>query len=271
MSVSGGNVQVVDGTTGRDGTDFLTTIENFTFSDGTISLSNLSNGGPGADILLGTSGVDTLSGLAGDDTLSGLAGNDTLSGGAGSDTMIGGDGNDTLDGGSGNDLLNGGAGDDTLDGGSGDDNIIGGAGEDVLTGGAGIDTLSGNDGNPGDSTADFFFFSAPSDGVAVSSNTAFSFGSGNQDVITDFVAGTDKIEISNLGFNLGGSLVNNTNFFSISSQFDGSNAGASSGTPYIVIDTSKAIYYDDNSLNAGYTVLAVSADDAPVLTDIVVG
>ncbi len=157
--------------------------------------------------------------------------------------------------------MSGGDGADTLFGGVGDDTLTGGFGNDVLEGGAGIDILTGNDGG------DFFFFGAPSDGVAVSSNIAFQFG--GQDVITDFVSGTDKIEISNTGFSLGGSLINNTNFFIINSQFNGTNAGANSSTPHIVVDSTKTVYFDDDNLDPGYTVLAFSNNNAPVFSDVV--
>ena len=67
----------------------------------------------------------------------------------------------TLVGGAGNDTLNGGAGNDVLDG---------GAGNNILTGGAG---------------ADVFRFAAPGTGV---------------NRITDFVSGTDQIQLSASGF-----------------------------------------------------------------------
>jgi Ca2+-binding RTX toxin-like protein len=59
-------------------------------------------------------------------------------------------------------------------GGSGSDTLTGGSGSDVLIGGAGNDTLTGGGG------ADVFKFVTPSGGT---------------DRITDFVSGTDKIEI----------------------------------------------------------------------------
>ncbi len=82
----------------------------------------------------------------------------TFNGGAGADTITASISADTLNG-------NGGA--DTLNGGAGADTINGGAGADTLTGGADADT--------------------------------FVFGSGVQgdgDTITDFVSGTDKIDLA---------------------------------------------------------------------------
>jgi Ca2+-binding RTX toxin-like protein len=68
----------------------------------------------------------------------------------------------------GNDSMSGGAGDDTLSGGAGNDTLVGGAGNDVLTGGDGVDW--------------FVFDTAPD--------------AANFDTITDFVWGTDQIELS---------------------------------------------------------------------------
>ncbi len=100
-----------------------------------------------------------------DNMLTGHLGNDTLSGLAGLDT---------LNGGAGNDSLLGGAGDDLLDGGDGVDILIGGAGADRLRGGAGADR--------------FVLASAADSGIT----------NATRDVILDFVAGTDKINLSQI-------------------------------------------------------------------------
>jgi large repetitive protein len=63
----------------------------------------------------------------------------------------------------------GAGGDDTLDGGTGNDTFFGGVGNDIMTGGAGADT---------------FVISA-------------GFNNGN-DVVTDFVVGTDKLQLVDL-------------------------------------------------------------------------
>ena len=188
----------------------------------------------GKDTLIGDAGDDLIDGLAGDDNISGLEGNDSLVGGLGNDILLGGDGNDTLNGSGGSDQMTGGLGDDwyavdatgdtvveaagegtdTVDvylasglytlaanvensrimstgavslTGNGLDNmltgniaankLIGLDGNDTLNGGLGKDTLTGGDG------ADVFVFDkAP--------NTTT-----NADTITDFVSGTDKIQL----------------------------------------------------------------------------
>jgi Ca2+-binding RTX toxin-like protein len=147
--------------------------------------------------------------LGGNDTLDGKGGADTMTGGAGNDiyyvdnvgdvvTELSGQGTDivhstvsytlganvengVLDGNSsvdftGNTLANwltGNDGDNFLYGMAGSDKLIGGAGNDTLRGGLGADTLTGGLG------MDRFVFEA---------------GGGN-DKVSDFVSGTDKVDL----------------------------------------------------------------------------
>jgi Ca2+-binding RTX toxin-like protein len=185
----------------------------------------------GDDTLNGGTAADTIHGLGGNDTISGNGGNDMLYGDAGNDSLNGGAGNDTLDGGTGNDAMNGGTGNDiyfvdstsdkvteslnqgtdevrttigytlgsnvenatalgtaainltgntlanTLTGNSAVNTLSGGGGNDILRGGGGNDVLTGGTGS------DKFVFEA---------------GGGN-DKVTDFVSGTDKIDLHLLG------------------------------------------------------------------------
>jgi serralysin len=87
----------------------------------------------------------------------------------------------SINGLAGNDSITGGAGNDTLDGGAGNDTLTGGAGNDVLIGGLGNDLLTGGSG------ADIFRFSTP-------------LSKTNIDTITDFVTGTDRIELDDAIF-----------------------------------------------------------------------
>jgi parallel beta-helix repeat protein len=121
-----------------------------------------------------TTGNDIIVGYFSDDRISGLAGNDTLRGEAGNDTLAGDAGADSLDGSTGNDTLAGGAGNDVLSGGAGDDRLTGGAGVDQLTGGSGADT---------------FRFTSSADSLR-----------GASDLITDFSAERDLIDVSALGY-----------------------------------------------------------------------
>lgn len=127
--------------------------------------------------ITGTSGNDTLGGFAHDDVLIGGAGNDRLLRSAGADLMIGGRGDDTITGGKGSDVLQGGAGDDVLDGGFHSDRLFGGSGDDVLTGGRGADRLTGG---------------AGADTFVIQTTSAL-------DVITDFDAAEDMLDVTALG------------------------------------------------------------------------
>lgn len=88
----------------------------------------------------------------------------SIAAGNGNDTISGNTGNDTILGGAGNDIIIGDAGNDLLKGDAGNDTLKGGSGNDTLTGGAGKDVFIHVDGN---------------------------------DVITDYIAGTDKIKFVN--------------------------------------------------------------------------
>ena len=91
------------------------------------------------------------------------------------------------------DTMAGGLGNDTLIGGAGGDRLLGGQGRDHLIGGAGADRLTGGNG------ADVFVF-GPADG---------------KDRVTDYIDGTDRIDLSAFGF---------ADFASAASHF--ANAGA---------------------------------------------
>ena len=180
-------------------------------------------GGSGADTIIGNSVDNILRGNAGNDLLAGGAGNDLLDGGTGDDEMLGGLGNDrfsvdsagdkvvelanqgidsvissvnyaltdnvenlTLTGaavsGTGNDLDNvitGNALANILVGGAGNDRLVGGDGRDFMTGGSGADV-----------------FVAEKNSMKSTGKS----GSFSTDTITDFVAGTDKIDLSGFGF-----------------------------------------------------------------------
>ena len=117
----------------------------------------------------GGAGIDTLLNI---ENLTGSRYNDTLTGDDAANRLNGGSGKDTLTGNAGNDVLTGGAGNDVLVGGAGNDTLIGGAGKDVLTGGTGKDVFKLN------------------------SRTESGLSNTQRDVITDFVSGQDKIDLS---------------------------------------------------------------------------
>jgi Ca2+-binding RTX toxin-like protein len=186
--------------------------------------------------LSGFGGNDTINGGAGNDKLDGGAGNDKLDGGLGIDTIsyatatkavtvnlgltsaqntLGSDSDtllnfENLEGSDFNDVLTGNALDNTLAGLNGDDRLSGAAGNDLLIGGVGRDTLTGGAG------ADKFVYKGLSDSVIDMMH----------DTITDFVRGTDKIDLSAIDANAGlagnqafiGTLIAGTAVFSIAGQ-----------------------------------------------------
>jgi len=100
--------------------------------------------------------------------------------------IVGNASNEVLSGAGAGDTISGGDGFDRLLGLGGDDSLDGGSGTDLLTGGAGADTLTGGAG------ADRFIYTSRLD----SGNSL-----GTRDVITDFLAGTDRIDLSGVDAN----------------------------------------------------------------------
>ena len=184
-------------------------------------------GGAGADTIVGDVAGDWLSGAGGDDSLFGREGNDTLEGGAGADAFDGGEGRDVvtyehstrsvridlqdaslmygdavgdtyagievfrtgdtvdqLRGDDGDNIFYAGGLSDRLYGRRGDDVLLGQDGADAFYGGLGADTMTGGD--QADRRDRYIYFAVQESGV----------GAGNRDVITDFVSGEDRIEIS---------------------------------------------------------------------------
>ena len=103
-------------------------------------------------------------------------------------TQTASDGGKTLNGLAGHDYLIGSSADDILNGGDGNDILTGGDGDDILWGGLGNDTLTGGTGE------DTFRFAET--------------GSANADMIADFVAGEDTIDLSDL---LNSALIDSSN------------------------------------------------------------
>ncbi len=170
----------------------------------------------GDDTLTGSAFADNMFGANGNDTIYGNEGNDTLIGNDGDDQISGGLGADTVAGGQGNDLLNGNEGQDSLVGSAGDDTLIGGAGNDTMHGGTGSDRLTGNIGTDYmyaglDSVRDVFVFRG------VDNSTVGA----TRDVIYEFVAGTDDINLTLIDAN--STLVNDQGF-----SFSGTTAQANS-------------------------------------------
>ncbi|WP_459742327.1 beta strand repeat-containing protein, partial [Pseudomonas sp. 3A(2025)] len=151
------------------------------------NLSNTLYAGAGNNVIIGGTGaeIDTVSYASASSavkvSLAITTSQATL--GSGTDTLVnienlvGSNFNDLLTGSAGNNVLNGGAGNDSLSGGNGNDTLIGGAGKDTLVGGAGNDV--------------FDFNAASETGIT----------SATWDVISGFVRGQDKIDLSTIDAN----------------------------------------------------------------------
>ncbi|MBR0649401.1 hypothetical protein GXW78_06985 [Roseomonas terrae] len=160
-------------------------------------------GGDNADAPWLTSRDDFAEGNGGNDWLSGRSGNDTLDGGDGNDRLHGGRGDDVLNGGDGNDKLYGGHGNDVLDGGDGNDVLSGGAGTDVLTGGAGDDlfrftSVSHSPVDAPDVIADFVAGQDRIDLRAIDANST-SRGNDAFDFVLDFTGEAGQLTVASLG------------------------------------------------------------------------
>jgi len=223
--------------------------------------------------LFGASGADTLLGGAGDDRLDGRGGIDRLVGGEGDDVYVvstykdvvveladegydvvvskgsfqltenveelrltgqavkglGNDGDNKLVGNDQDNLLSGFGGVDRLYGGVGDDTLTGGAGKDVLIGGAG---------------ADVFAFTNVGDAG---------------DVVTDFEAGVDRIQIDLAGFDL-------ATFDATSFESNARGVATTEDARFIYAESNGRLFFDADGSGAGRAVLLATLRGAPELT-----
>jgi Ca2+-binding RTX toxin-like protein len=177
--------------------------------------------------------------------------------------ITGNDGDDTLTDNSWSGVISGGAGNDTIDAGAGQDSIDGGTGADTMTGGANADT--------------FVIGTGDNDVGIDATNDAM-------DTITDFVTGTDSIDLTALVTNAGGLVDNDATVV----QIDGSaandvgevlalaqasidsdcepgiylvNDAMGTGDSYVYIDVDNDADLDDND------ILIIFTDSNPVTSD----
>jgi surface protein len=222
------------------------------FTGETLVVQAEFRGSAKADALTGSVGVDRIFGLGGNDTLDGLSGRDSLWGGSGNDVFIT-DGGDriTESANQGADLVRSSVS-YTLDAnienltlsGSSAINGTGNSQNNVLTGNAAGNRLSGGGGNDsltGGTGADVFVF-----------NTAPNAAS-NLDTITDFISGTDRI---NLAKSVMAALGAVNSALSVDAFWQG--AGVLKGndaSDRIVYNTSTgALYYDADGIGSGAAV-----------------
>lgn len=183
------------------------------------------------------SGNDQIYASDRDDQVEAGSGNDLVEAGRGFDTVYSGLGNDYIQGGYNGDQIYGEEGNDDLRGGNGLDLIVGGVGNDTIRGAKGTDTLTGGEGS------DVFIFHTELDGVI------------NIDTITDFVSGTDHIELSAAVFGSAGAV--------------GSQVGLSQ---YIIYNAATGLLsYDADGSGSGvalaFAVLGATTHPLSVATD----
>jgi len=251
------------------------------------ALTNTINGNAGANILDGRARMDSLAGGAGNDTYlvdlkaigtTNVALQDVVTEGlaAGTDTIVlrtafngataattltlganlenldasgtnltklnltGNALNNTLTGNNANNILNGGVGWDTLNGGNGIDQLLGGGGVDTLIGGLGNDRLTGGLG------ADNFVFNTALDAAA------------NKDVITDYLAAADTIQLSQAVFSSFASpgAITADNFVVGTQALDAND--------YLIYNAG-TVFYDADGSGAGAAVAVVTLTGAPTI------
>ncbi len=163
---------------------------HITFADlGTDDAATLAITGSGNATVVGGAAGDTI-------TVTGLA--------TASQTFTGSVAKFNITAGAGAQTITTGVGADTINGGAGNDTITGGAGADVLSGGADADTfvITGANQSVVSSARTLTATVAAADSITFATGTA-----GTVDKITDFVAGTDKLDVTtanNAGTNIVG-------------------------------------------------------------------
>jgi Ca2+-binding RTX toxin-like protein len=209
------------------------------------------DGGAGFDWLLfggrGAVSVDFRNGSASGVSFTNI---DAAQGGSGNDALIADDAGRQLLGAYGNDSLTGGAGADFLLGDGVFSAPAAAVGNDTLEGGAGHDTLGGGDG------ADLFRFAAAP-------------GAANADVVTDFVSGTDRLELDGRVMTALGS----SGALSTGDARFYAGAGAHDADDRIVYNTTTGeLSYDADGSGASTAQLIATLQGAPSLsaTDITV-
>ncbi len=240
----------------------LTLLGSKKFSATGNGLNNALTGNEAANILDGGTGADTLNGGTGNDVYVVDHANDTIQETQTSSTEIDsvrsfvdwtlGDNleNLTLLGtknlnGNGNSLNN------TLTGNGGNNTFSGGVGNDLLDGASGNDTLTG------DAGADTFAFTTPLNALR------------NVDTVTDFVNGTDKIQLSPAIFReLGFSASPSTDAF-----FHAGSAAHDADDRIVYDQSNGALFYDADGTGALAAVQFAVLSLTPTLlyTDLVVG
>jgi Ca2+-binding RTX toxin-like protein len=233
-----------------------TSVERLSAIDWTSTAALNLTGNELANLIEGNAGANVLNGAGGADTMVGFGGNDIYVVDNAGDVVVenAGQGNDTVYALS-NYTLNAGASVETLSSidwsstsalnltGNEIANVVNGnAGANTLDGGAGSDTLTGFGG------ADNFAFTT-------------ALGAGNVDVVGDFVAVDDTIQLDDAVFTqIGGLGALNANAFFVGS------AAHDADDRIIYNQATGQLFYDADGNGAGAAVLFATLQGAPVIT-----
>jgi trimeric autotransporter adhesin len=227
LSFGYGNCTVLGGA-GNDGLSINAVNNDQHIIDGGSGIDTLGFGGAGfavkVNLSINTAQFTSMSGIPGSGAYITLTNVENLYGSEQNDSLTGNSFDNNLNGNAGNDILNGGAGNDVLNGGA--TTYFSKLDNDTLIGGLGQDT---------------FVF-----------NTELN-GTNNVDVIQDFIAGYDHIQLAS--FNLGMTIFGAMGTSLDASEFI-SGAGIATATDaddYIIFNTSNgALYYDADGNGAAY-------------------
>ena len=210
-------------------------------------------GGDGDDAIFGDAGDDHIYGESGDDRADGGTGNDVIYGGHGDDDLSGNEGNDTIYGEENDDEIQGGDGSDHLEGNDGDDMVAGGLSNDSVFGGSGNDRVNGNDGNDvvdGGSGKDDVYGGRGNDKLTGGSegDTFHFLPDSGHDVITDFNAGEDRIDLHRYVWEFGEGAVNISTIYAATVDTSGgAKMGLADGSTILFAGVSKGALFATSS------------------------
>ncbi|WP_417518692.1 calcium-binding protein [Minwuia sp.] len=187
------------------------------------------------EAFIGTDFADTVGGAAVNFSFA-LGGGDDLFDTDAADAV-----DEIVDTGAGNDRIFTGGGNDSLIGAAGNDTMNGEAGADTLIGGAGIDNLTGGAG------ADVFEFQNLNDVARVALNQTVAASGTAVDIITDFNAIDDQINLAGASFGVQPLSI-------LGFAYDGTNSGIANGDALIFDGTH--LIFDDDVNTDGYVAIA---------------
>lgn len=145
--------------------------------------------------------------------------------------------------GSGADIIAAGSGDDTISAGAGNDTITGGEGVDTMTGGAGTDTFVITGNGDGDTAA----------GGIASGTIDTGYGSGNRDIIVDFVINSDVIDLTNMYKDSEGDGSNDDGAAGVAVAYADLSISKGPESTIITIDTNGDTLFDNNDVQIELT------------------